>query len=809
MLFASISVVAAGQSGQPAQPQFNQASSRTSAEQRALLDQYCVSCHNEKQKSAGLALDRVDLSKVGENAELWEKVVHKVRAGMQPPSGKPRPDAATLEAFVVWLENELDRNAALRLPPPGLHRVNRVEYSNAIRDLLALEIDASKFLPADDSTRGFDNIAAALGLSPALLEAYLSAAGKISRLALGDVKTATQTLYRVREDVTQNYQVEGLPFGTRGGILINHEFPADGEYTIKVVPVNRGLMGGSQAFGDVKGEKLEILLDGARLGIYDWDQAVTPPRGGGQPGTVDVRFQTKAGLHSVGVTFLGTQYAPLLDINNPFERTTIETGGLPGFTFFPHVGSVRIDGPFNAAGAEDTPTRRKIFVCHPGAKTQEDACAHKIVSTLAAQAFRRTPSADDLNDLMALYQSGRKDGSFDEGVEMALQGILAHPRFIYRIEGEPANAAADQPYRISDLELAARLSFFLWSTNPDQELTTLANQKKLSDPVVLERQVRRMLADPRSDALVVNFAGQWLKLRSLEASYPAVPLFPDFDDNLRQAFRREVELFFESIVQEDRNVLDLLTADYTFLNERLAKHYGIPNVYGSQFRRVTLSPEFAVRRGLLGKGAIETVSALPTRTSLVGRGKWILQNIIGTQPPDPPPFAVPPLNSTGEGGKVLSLRQQMEMHRRIEPCASCHKIMDPIGIAMENFDAIGKWRTTDEGNPIDASGTLVDGTKMNGIVDLRNALVNYSPQFVRNISERLMTYAVGRGVEYYDMPTIRTIVRDAGTKNNRFSAIVLGVVKSPQFQSNTKITQIKERAVAAVYDRRALRNDKQ
>jgi hypothetical protein len=774
---------------QSATGQSSKAGTPSVSSQRALLDQYCVACHNEKQKSAGLALDKLDLFRIGDNAELWEKVVHKVRAGMQPPSGRPRPDAATLETFVVWLENELDRNAAPHSTAPGLHRVNRAEYTNVIRDLLALEIDASKFLPPDDSTRGFDNIAAALGLSPALLEAYLSAAGKISRLAIGDVKTPTQTLYRVREDVTQNYQVEDLPFGTRGGILVRHEFPADGEYTIKVVPVNRGLMGGAQAFGDVKGEKLEILLDGERLGLFDWDKAVTAPRGGGQPGTVDVRFKTKAGLHSVGVTFLATQYAPLLDLNDPFERSTIETGGLPGFTFYPHVGSVRIDGPFNSAGAADTASRRKIFVCRPGKSAEEQTCAQRIISTIAAQAFRQPVAADDLKDLMALYQSGRRDAGFEQGIELALQGILAHPKFIYRVESEPANASSDQRYRISDVELASRLSFFLWSTSPDKELMNLANQKKLSDPAILEKQVRRMLADPRSEALVVNFAGQWLKLRSLEASYPAVPVFPDFDDNLRQAFRREVEMLFGNIVHEDRNVIELLTADYTYLNERLAKHYGIPNIYGSQFRRVTLGPEFDVRRGLLGKGAIQTVSALPTRTSLVGRGKWILQNIVGTQPPDPPPFAVPPLSASGEGGKVLSLRQQMEMHRKVEPCASCHRIMDPIGIAMENFDAIGKWRTEDEGNPIDASGVLVDGTKMNGIVDLRDALLRYSPQFVRNITERLMTFAIGRGVEYYDMPTIRSIVRDAATNDFRFSSIVLGIVKSSQFQTNMKVTE--------------------
>jgi hypothetical protein len=791
LMICAALVVSARQSS----PQSNKAAAGPLASEQAILDQYCVTCHNQRQKTAGLVLENADLSKIGDNPELWEKVVHKVRAGMQPPSGKPRPDPATLEAFVVRLENELDRTATPRRPAPGLHRVNRSEYSNVIRDLLGLEVDSTQLVPPDDSTRGFDNISAALGLSPALLEAYLSAAAKISRLAVGDVKDPTQTLYRVREDVTQNYHVEGLPFGTRGGILIQHEFPADAEYAIKVVPVNRGLMGGAQAFGEVKDEKLEVLLDGERLGIFDWDKSVTPPRGGGQPGTIDVRFTTKAGRHTVGVTFLSTQMAPLLDINNPFERSTIETGGLPGFTFYPHVGSVRVDGPFNATGAVDTVSRRRIFVCRPTSAANENACAQKIISTLTPQAFRRPASPEDIADLMNLYQSGRA-GGFEKGIELALQGILAHPKFIYRIEGEPAALAENQIYRISDVELASRLSFFLWSTSPDAELNGLAAQKKLSDPATLEREVRRMLGDPRSDAFVANFAGQWLKLRSLDASYPAVPLFPDFDDNLRQAFRREVELFFSSIVHEDHNVVDLLTADYTYLNERLAKHYGIPNVYGSQFRRVVLPAEFDSRRGLLGKGAIETVSALPTRTSLVGRGKWILQNIIGTQPPDPPPIAVPPLNNTGEGGKILSLRQQMEMHRKVEPCASCHRIMDPIGIAMENFDAIGKWRTEDEGVPLDTSGVLVDGTKMDGVADLRQALVRYSPQFVRNVTDRLMTYAMGRGVEYYDMPTIRSIVKNASMNDYRFSSIVLGVVKSPQFQTSMKLTDVSDQDMA-------------
>lgn len=757
------------------------------AAQRAVLDRYCVRCHNQRAKN-GLPLDNLDLKQVGAKPEQWEKVVRKLRGGMMPPSGEARPDPSTLEALTTWIENELDRNPILELPPPGLHRLNRTEYSNVIHDLLALDVDAAKLLPPDDSTRGFDNMAAALGLSPALLEAYLSAAGKISRLAIGDVKAPTQTVYRVPADNTQNYHVEGLPFGTRGGILIQHEFPADGDYAVKVVPVNRGLMGGSQAFGEVRGEKLEVLLDGERLGLFDWDKGVVAAAGSGQTGTIDLKFHAKAGLHALGVTFLATHYAPGLDLNDQFLRSTIETGGLPGFTFYPHVGSVRVDGPYNASTSPDTASRRKIFVCHPTGPKDEGVCAQRIVSTLARRAFRQPPAPEDLAKLMSLYQTARKEGGFDHGIELAVQGVLAHPKFIYRIEGEPANVAPDQPYRIGDFELASRLSFFLWSTAPDEELTNLASQGKLKDPAVLEREVRRMLADRRSEAIATNFAGQWLGLRGLQASYPVVALFPDFDDNLRQSFRREAELFFDSIVREDRNVIDLLTADYTFVNERLAKHYGIPNVYGSQFRRVTLGPELDVRRGLFGKGAILTVSAQPNRTSLVGRGKWVLQNVLGIEPPSPPPFAVPPLNGSGDDGKPLTLRQQMEKHRAVEPCKSCHKIMDPIGIALENFDAVGHWRTEDEGLPIDSTGILVDGSTMNGVVGLRDAMVRYSPQFVRNLTERLLTYALGRGVEYYDMPLVRSIVKEAGNNNYRFSVIVLGIVKSDAFQKNTKIT---------------------
>ncbi len=756
--------------------------------ERALLDPYCVVCHNQRLKTAGLTLDQMDLAQVDKNADKWEKVVRKIRAGMMPPPGMRRPDPATYEAMTAWLENELDRHATANLPPPGLHRLNRAEYANAIRDLLAIEVDPAKFLPSDDSTRGFDNIAGALSLSPALLEGYTSAAGKISRLAIGDVTAPGETVYRVPEDTSQDYHIEGLPFGTRGGLVVKHQFPADGEYVFKIYPVNKGNMDNNQAFGEIKGEKLEILVDGERVKLFDWDREVSR----GAPvhnGTADLRIPVKAGLRTVGVTFLATHYAPGNDLDQHFLRSTIETGGLPGFTFFPHVGRLRIDGPYNARGASDTASRRKIFVCRPLTPAGEAGCAKQIVSTLARRAFRRPIADQDAEVLMGFYQKGRNEaGDFDHGVEMALRRILADPEFVFRKEAEPDGLQPGEAYRISDVELASRLSFFLWSSIPDDELLNLAAQNKLRDPAVLERQVRRLLADPRSDALVTNFAGQWLSLRALQTQTPVTAEFPDFDDNLRNAMRKETELFVDSIVHEDRSVLDLLNANYTFVNERLARHYGIPNVYGSNFRRIELAPEFDARRGLLGKGSIETISAYPNRTSPVVRGKTIMQIFLGVSPPDPPPN-VPPLKenaSDAHGAGKPAMRQQMEMHRSVEPCASCHKIMDPIGFALENFDAIGQWRTTDNGSPIDPSGQLVDGSKLNGVEGLREALMRYSPQFVRVMAEKLMIYSLGRGTEYYDMPLIRSIVHEAERNQYRFSSLVFGVVRSDPFQMNMK-----------------------
>jgi len=778
------------------QPQSAGSTVSGAAAEKALLDQYCITCHSEKARNGGgqmseaarkMVFDKLDPARVQSDPEAWEKIVRKLRAGMMPPSGMRRPDAATFESMIVWLENELDRTAVAKMPAPGLHRLNRTEYTNVIRDLLAVDIDASKFLPSDDSTHGFDNMAGALTLSPALLEAYISAAGKISRLAVGNVTAPIQTVYTIPVDTTQNYHVEGLPFGTRGGTIIHHEFPVDGEYALKIYSVKRGNMGGSGTFGGIRGEKLEVSIDGERIALVDWDRGVQSRGGTGEPGTIDLKFSARAGPHTIGVAFLATNLAPVNDLNKAFLRTTIETGGIEGFTFYPHVGSVRIEGPYNSVGALETPARKKIFICRPTSAANEERCAQQIISNLARHAFRQTANAEDMEGLMEIYKAGRKGADFDHGIEMALRAILAEPKFIYRIEAEPANLATGQTWRISDLELASRLSFFLWSSSPDEELMSLASQGRLKDASVLQQQVKRMLADPKADALITNFAGQWLNLRGLQAAYPDVPTFPDFDDNLRQAMRREAELFFGSIVREDRNVLDLLTANYTFVNQRLAKHYGIPNVYGSQFQRVTLGPELDARRGLLGKGAVQVVSAQPFRTSPVGRGQWVMQKILGVNAPDPPPVVPKLEDQKNEPGKVFSLRQQMEKHRAVEPCMSCHKIMDPIGFALENFDGIGLWRTTDTGVEINASGQLVDGTRVNGPAGLRDALMKYSPQFVRVITEKLMIYSLGRGVEHYDMPLVRAIVKDAERNNYRFSSIVMGIVKSAPFTMNMKV----------------------
>ena len=811
-------LVVAVVSGQAPQPQRTPTPSSTAASNaapadkvngaapRAVLDKYCVGCHNARLKTGGVVLDELDLSRLADHAELAEKVVLKLRSGMMPPPQAPRPDRATRDELISWIETELDRHAVTNLAAPGIHRLNRTEYQNVIRDLLGLKIDPARFLPSDNSTHGFDNIAGALTMSPALMEAYLSAAGKISRLAMSSNTAPTFVEFNVPDDATQNYHVEGLPFGTRGGTLIEHEFPADGEYVFRIVPIFEGNMGqANDPFGQILGERLAVTIDGQQVKVFDWDKEM---RGTPRSGVPTPPILVKAGLRKVGVTFLANNYAPDNNVNNVFLRSTIETGGIPGYQFFPHVGKVRIEGPQNGSRASDTPSRRKIFVCRPTSPASakgtgstpgltEDGCARRILSTLARRAYRRPVTSSDVGVLMEFYVSGRRGATFDDGIEKALRRLLADPEFVYRREVAPANVQAGGIYRVSDVALASRLSFFLWSSMPDEELLSLAEQGRLREPATLEKQVRRMVADPRSGELIENFAGQWLNLRALDTITPNPNVYPDFDDNLRDAFRREVELLFDSIVREDRSVLDFLTADYTFVDERLARHYGIPNVYGSRFRRVNLGADLDMRRGLLGKGALMSVTSQATRTSPVTRGKWFLETFLGVSPPLPPavvPPIKPPVQDNTGNAKEPTMRERMRMHAVNPTCASCHSLFEPIGLSLENFDGVGAWRLKDEGQPIDTTGVLADGTKIDGVSSLRSVVMQNKEMFVRVVAEKLLTYGLGRGVEAQDMPLVRSIVREAAAAEYRFSTLVLGVVKSAPFQNNIKGAEISQRA---------------
>jgi hypothetical protein len=819
----------------------------TAAEERAMLDRYCVSCHSERAKASmdsarKLQLDTLDPANVLKDGAKWELVVRKLRAGMMPPAGVRRPEAPIYESMISFIERELDKNTSIHMPPPGLHRLNRTEYANVVRDLLDLEIDPAQYLPSDDSTSGFDNIAGALGLSSTLVEAYVTAAQKISRLAVGDAEAPTLKVYRTPEDTSQDYHVEGLPFGTRGGLLVNHLFPSDGEYQITVTPIFGDNMSPT-GFGSVPCERLEILLDNERIALMNWNgggrntpancgpagrgQGPAPAAqaggGGGQAGPeaffggrggqpMRARLKITAGEHSVGATFLATNFAPLLDLDQHFKRSTLQTGPTPGYTFFPHVGTIRIEGPYNATAPKDSASRRKIFTCTPsGAADQaapasanasarsrrsspasdvsEVGCARKIVTNLTTRAFRRPATAADVDMMMEFYKSGRAEGNFDDGIEMVLSRVLASPQFIYRIEEEPAAVKPGQAYRITDIDLASRLSFFLWSTGPDDQLLKIAAAGRLKDPAILDQQVRRMLKDPKAEALAVNFAGQWLNLRGAAGHSPLPLVYPDFDDPLRQAMRKEVEMLFDSVVREDRPITELLDSNYTFVNERLAKHYGMPNVYGSQFRRVTLPPDMDFRRGIIGKGVYLVTTSKPERTSPVTRGKWIMSNILGMSPPDPPPD-VPPLppRAADPNAKEPTMRVKMETHRVRQDCTSCHSMMDPIGFALENFDGIALWRSHEEGQDINPVTQVFDGTKIASPSDTRNWLVkNYSNQFVQVASEKLLIYALGRGKDWQDMPLIRSIQRDANKGGNKFSALVLAVVKSKPFQMNTKM----------------------
>jgi mono/diheme cytochrome c family protein len=775
----------------PVSPAAPQAATHSPNEYRPVIDKYCVTCHNERTKTAGLALDALDLSNVATRADVWEKVVRKVRVGMMPPQGAPRPDQETAHALVEALTSSLDQ-AWLAKPNPGrglIHRLNRVEYANAVRDLLALDVDTSSMLPPDDAAYGFDNIADALGMSPVLLERYLTAADKITSLAIGDpdTQTAGQT-FRIRQDASQDTHIEGLPLGTVGGILAKVTLPLDGEYAfgIKLFRTNLGVVRGLEY-----AHQLEYAVDGERVhlselgGDEDFRANLKNMTKAGDDVEKRAAFRLplKAGPHTITVAFLERTTAENPLRLQPFIRSSNDTLDTVGH---PHLDTFTLTGPFNATGSGDTPSRRRIFVCKPANAADEDACARRIITTFARRAYRGESNTADLDRLVEFYRAGRKGASFERGIQMALDRALASPKFIFRVERDPAGVAPGTVYRVSDLELASRLSFFLWSSIPDDQLLEVARQDKLHLPAVLNREVERMLVDSKSQALVDNFAGQWLYLRNLKNLQPNSNEFPDFDHNLRTALETETSLFFQSIMREDRNVLDLMTADYTFLNERLAKHYGIPGVKGSHFRRVTLTDD--ARRGLLGKGAILMVTSHADRTSPVVRGKWILDNLLNAPPP-PMPNNVPPLDENAvRGGKVLTMRERMEEHRKNPVCASCHKIMDPIGLSMENFDAVGAWRTRDGGtlgSPIDAAGELLDGTKVNGVVTLRQALVRNPEIFVGTFTEKLMTYALGRGLGAYDMPSVRAIVRDSAANSYRFSSIVLGIVDSAAFQQRT------------------------
>ena len=692
----------------------------SAASGRALLDQYCVTCHNDRTKTANLSLEGLDLATVGDHPELWERVVRKLRAGVMPPPDVKRPPLSEYEGLRDWLESEIDRRAAARVNPGSvvLHRLNRTEYANVVRDLLDLDIDVATLLPPDDSARGFDNIAGSLTISPTLLEAYTTAATRVARMAVGYWKTPTESTYLAPGDTSQNQHIEGLPLGTRGGLLVRHNFPADGDYKFSIQ--NFGI--GSY----IPGEQLELTIDGERAHLFKY-QGIGLSQGmsGEGDGALEATVPVKAGSRTVGATFLATNYRPSLDIIKQYDRKSLENNSIPQLQYYPAIGFLRIQGPFASQRPVDSRSLRKVFTCRPATASQEEPCAESILSTLTRHAYRRPATARDREALMTFYEEGRRAGTFEDGIELALRRLLASPQFLVRAEKEPANIAAGRPYRISDLELASRLSFFLWSSIPDDELITVASQGRLGNARVLEQEVRRMLADPRSDALVGNFAAQLLYLRNLPATSPDGVFYPDWDDELRQSFRQETELFFESVMRENRNVVDLLTADYTFLNERLARHYGIPNIYGSHFRRVALGPDLDYRRGLLGKGSLLAVTWTQNfRTSPVKRGVWVLENILGTPPPEPPPNVPPLEDSAGGSQKILTLREQMTVHRKNQPCAGCHKIMDPIGFALDNFDADGRWRTKqggDGGTPIDASVVLYDGQQVDGPVGLEAA----------------------------------------------------------------------------------------
>ncbi len=776
--------------------------------QTALVNQYCMTCHNDKLKTGGITLSKLDIAHPDQTAELAEKVIRQVKAGQMPKIGAPRPEAQTLKLFASTMAATIDKAAALSVNPGSrpFQRLTRTEYAKSVKDLLGIDVDVAAFLPPDTISEGFDNIADAQPFSPTLMEGYMRAATKISRDALGDPKAEpTSAVYKIDRTASQLDHVDGAPFGTRGGISTVYNFPADGEYDFRgllhVVPTGQ-LFGGPISAKNV--EQLEFSIDGERVALKDIDSKMSEslPTGANiYSGRVFVR----AGAHQVSAAFL-VKHSHLIDDDiAPIEHTLSDTtiGTDTEITSYPHLREFEIKGPFNVTGVSDTPSRQRVFVCRPMSASEETPCATKILTSLLKTAYRRPTSSEDLEGVMTFFENGRKNGgNFESGIRAALEAILVSPNFVFRIEQRPASVKPGQVFRIADVDLASRLSYFLWNTYPDDELLTVAQKGLLKDPAVLEKQVRRMMVDPRSEALATKFAGEWLHLPDLMNLNPDAHYYANYDHTLALAMQRETELFFDSIVREDRNVMDLLTADYSFVNERLARHYGIPNVGGSEFRRVTLTDDY--RRGLLGKGAILALTSVADRTSPVLRGKWVMGVLLGTPPPPPPP-AVPKLDATSPvtEGKALTIRERMETHRAAVTCNNCHRLIDPIGLALENFDVTGAWRTLDTtpginsegirvhsiGVPVDAKTQMYDGTQLDGPASLRKALVARQDQFIQTLTEKLMAYALGRRVEYFDMPTIRAIDRDAAKNNNRFSALVMGIVKSPAFEmSRAKAT---------------------
>ena len=796
LLGASIYVDAAGGEAQPAS---SSAVTAELAERQALLDRYCVTCHNERLRVADLELDGIDLANVGEHAELLEKVVRKMRAGAMPPPPRPRPEKSVYDGFRTWLEGELDR-AALANPNPGrtetFQRLNQTHYRNAIRDLFALDIDASELLPADaPDEHGFDNNAGALSFSPVLMERYISAAHKVAALAVGAApRGEVIATYDVPLRLDQEYyQGEDLPFGSRGGTAIRHTFPTSGEYLIKVtlqtnyVEFPRGLDMPHDIEVSLDGRLLEQFTVGGKApgrpapysyegnirGDDEWEAYMMALTANG----LNVQASVTGGPHVLGVTFPRETWEQEGVLQPPQIGYPLAINGMPDEN--PRIGRVEIIGPIVVGDPGDTPSRRQIFSCHPATAAEEPACAREILSTLTRRVYRRPVDERDVATLLDFYEAGRSEGGFEAGIQYALERLLTSPDFLFRVEAAPVDLPSATAYPIGDTELASRLSFFLWGSIPDEDLLAAAEAGTLSAPDELERQVVRMLRDPRARSLVRDFAGQWLYLRNMESVHPTPNEFPQFDESLREALQTETELFLEDQLRDDRSVIELLNADYTFLNERLARHYRIPGIYGSRFRKVTL--EDSPRAGLLGHGSLMTVTSYPNRTSPVLRGKYVLENFLGAPPPEPPPN-VPTLEEEGEDGRALSMREAMERHRTNPTCASCHSTMDPIGFALENFDAVGAFRQEFDDQPIDASGTMPDGGAFDGPAGLRDILLDRSDLFVGTLTHKLMTYGLGRGLEFYDMPTVRQIVRDAADDDYRWSSIVLGIVRSAPFQ---------------------------